>query len=243
MTDVYADLAALYMSTRRYDDAIRIYHKKINADPRSGASYVNLALSLMQMKRYEEATQALHKALEINPEYIQGHMYLATVYALMDSTEAQQREYEYVLNLIGSNEAKYRKEAQEIYYRLGMSNFLSKKYGTALDFFRKALRVRLDNSEIHLRIGQSIILGIDDTNEDDKRKRCEESTKEIRRAIDLEKNNVDAHLWLGHALIKCRFPGEDPLNKQKKEEAKAEFRKVLKLEPNNQEAKKALERL
>jgi tetratricopeptide (TPR) repeat protein len=243
MTDIFSDLANLYMSTKHYDEAIRMYNKKINADPHSGASYVNLALSLMQIKRYEEAAQALRKALEINPEYIQGHMYLATDYALMDSAEAQQREYEYVLNLIKSNPANYRKEAQEIYYRLGWMNFSSQKYGTALEFFRSALKSGLDNSDIHLRIGQSIILGRDDTNEDDKRRRCDESTKQFRRAIEMEPKNADAHFWLGTTLILCRFPGEAPLNKQKTDEAKSEFHKTLQIDPNHQGAKRALERL
>jgi tetratricopeptide (TPR) repeat protein len=243
MTDVYSDLAGLYMVTRQYNDAIRIYKKKVSVDPNSAASYVNLALSLIQLKRYDEAQQDLLKALELSPDYIQGYMYLATVYALMDSTEAQQREYEYVLNLIQSDEGKYRKDAQEVYYRLAWLNFSSQKYGIALEFFRKALKAGLDNSDIHLRIGQSIILGRDDTNEDDKRHRCDESTKQFHRAIELDPKNADAHFWLGTALILCRFPGEAPLNKEKTEEAKSEFHKTLQIDPNYKEAKKALERL
>jgi tetratricopeptide (TPR) repeat protein len=105
------------------------------------------------------------------------------------------------------------------------------------------LKQGLDNSDLHLRIGQSVLLGRDDTNEDDKRRRCDESIKQLRRAIEMDAKNADAHFWLGTALILCRFPGEAPLNKQKTEEAKSEFHKTLQLDPNHKDAKKALDRL
>lgn len=243
LVEAYGELGGLYMWLRRYDDAIRMYEKKIGANPKSIASYVNLGLSLLPLKRYEEAEAAFKRALKLSPEYIQGHIYLATVYALMDSAGLQQKEYEYALTLIGKDEAKHPKEAQEVYYRMGIFNFQAKKYLTAIDFFRKALKVGLENFEVHLRLGQCLILGKDNANEADSRAKCEEGISHLRFATNLEKNNAEGHLWLGRALILCRFPGEHEVNKQKTEEAKSEFRKVLQIEPNNQEAKKALELL
>jgi tetratricopeptide (TPR) repeat protein len=244
--DAYFSLGSIYMKKRDYEKASEMFEKRISCDTRtlSLPTYLNAAASYMQIKNYPRVRELLTRVIEVKPDFLQARLWLARYYTQVDSLDNAKAEYDEVLREIGSNTDKYKKEAAEAHYLLGMYWFRKQAYGSAVESFRKASGFGYEDPGLRLTWGQAVMQTLDRTGTpEDNAKKIEESIRLFRKVIDLDPTNAQGHLWLAQALIQSRVEGEDEKNKQLRDDACGELRKVLKTEPKNEDAKKAMERI
>lgn len=245
--DAYFNLGSIYMRKRDYERAGAMFDKRIECDPKSIslAAYLNGAASHMQTKNYPRTRELLVRAIEIKPDFLQARLWLARYYAQVDSLDNAKAEYDAVLDQIGTNTDKYKREAAEAHYLLGMYWFRKQAFGSSVESFRKASSLGYEDPSLRLTWGQAVLQTLDRTAPDqtENRRRIDDAIRLFRRVIDLDPANAQGHLWLGQGLIQARVEGEDAKNKVLQEEACSEFRKALKIDPRNEDAKKAMERI
>jgi tetratricopeptide (TPR) repeat protein len=244
--DAYFSLGSIYMKKRDYVKAAEMFDKRIDCDPKSIslAAYLNGAASHMQNKNFVRTRELLTKAIEVKPDFLQARLWLARYYTQVDSLDNARTEYDEVLRQIGTNTDKYKREAAEAHYLLGMYYFRKQQFGSAAESFRRASSFGYDDASLRLTWGQAILQTLDRLGDQDANDvKIAESIRHFRRVIDLEPGNAQGHLWLAQGLIQSRKEGNDQKNQEIKEEACNELRKALKYEPRNEDAKKAMERI
>ena len=244
--DAYFSLGAIYMKKRDYEMASAMFEKRISCDPKSLSlpTYLNAAASYMQTKNYPRVRELLTRVIEVKPDFLQARLWLARYYTQVDSLDNAKAEYDEVLKQIGSNTDKFKKEAAEAHYLLGMHYFRKQAFGSAVESFRRASGLGYEDPNLRLTWGQAVMQTLDRTgNAEENAVKIQESIRLFRKVIELDPNNAQGHLWLAQGLIQSRVEGEDEKNKQLRDDACGELRKVLKIEPKNEDAKKAMERI
>jgi tetratricopeptide (TPR) repeat protein len=237
----YFNLGFLYMKKQDYDQAAVMFEKRIACDPRSLSSYVNAAACYMQRKIFPRAGELLRKALELKPDFLQGRLWLARYFTYVDSLERAKEEYDKVLSDIGTNTAKYQKEAQEAQSMTGTVYFTQRRWAKAVESFRAAAALGYNNAGMELSWGQALLLMLDPKGDPaDNQAKKEEAVKHFKKSVDMEQRNPTGHVWLAQALIQSRIEGDDKRNRELTEEACGEYRKALKLDPRNEDAKKGI---
>lgn len=244
--DAYFSLGSIYMKKRDYEKAAAMFDKRIECDPKSIslAAYLNGAASHMQIKNYPRTRELLTKTIELKPDFLQARLWLARYYTQVDSLDNARAEYEEVLQQIGSNTDKYKREAAEAHYLLGMYYFRKQQFGSAAESFRRASVYGYEDASMQLTWGQAMLQTLDRTGDPEANAgKIQESIRHFRRTIDLEPGNAQGHLWLAQGLVQSRKEGDDKRNREIQEEACSELRKALKFEPRNEDAKKLMERI
>lgn len=244
--DAFFSLGAIYMKKRDYEMAGAMFEKRISCDPKtlSLPAYLNAAASHMQTKNFPRVRELLTRVIEVKPDFLQARLWLARYYTQVDSLDNSRAEYDEVLRQIGTNTDKYKKEAAEAHYLLGMYYFRKQSFGSSVESFRKSAGFGYEDPGLRLTWGQAVMQTLDRTgNPEDNARKIEESIRLFRKVIDLDPGNAQGHLWLAQALIQSRVEGDDEKNKQLRDDACGELRKVLKVEPRNEDAKKTMERI
>jgi tetratricopeptide (TPR) repeat protein len=244
--DAYFSLGSIYMKKKEYDKAAAMFDKRIACDPKSMslAAYLNDAASHMQTKNFPRVRELLVTAIEKRPDYLPARLWLARYYTQVDSLDFAKAEYDSVLKQIGPNVDKYKTEAGEAHYLLGMYYFRKQAFGQAVESFRRASSLGREDASLRLTQGQAVMQTLDPTGDPaDNDAKIQECIRLFRRTIELESGNAQAHLWLAQGLIRARKEGDDDVNRKLQEEACSELRKVLKLDPRNEDAKKTMERI
>ncbi len=244
--DAYFSLGAIYMKKRDYEKSAAMFEKRISCDTNSLSlpTYLNAAASYMQTKNYPRVRELLTRVIEVKPDFLQARLWLARYYTQVDSLDNAKAEYDEVLKQIGSNTDKFKKEAAEAHYLLGMYYFRKQAFGSAVESFRKASGLGYEDPNLRLTWGQAVMQTLDRTgNAADNAVKIQESIRLFRKVIELDPSNAQGHLWLAQGLIQSRVEGDDEKNRQLRDDACGELRKVLKIEPKNEDAKKAMERI
>jgi tetratricopeptide (TPR) repeat protein len=244
--DAFFSLGAIYMKKRDYEKAAGMFEKRISCDTNSLSlpTYLNAAASYMQTKNYPRVRELLTRVIEVKPDFLQARLWLARYYTQVDSLDNAKSEYDEVLKQIGTNTDKYKKEAGEAHYLLGMYYFRKQSFASAVESFRKASGFGYEDPGLRLTWGQAVMQTLDRTgNAEENAAKIQESIRLFRKVIELDPNNAQGHLWLAQGLIQSRVEGDDEKNKQLRDDACGELRKVLKIEPKNEDSKKAMERI
>jgi tetratricopeptide (TPR) repeat protein len=244
--DAYFSLGSIYMKKKDYEKAALMFDKRIACDPKSIsiAAYLNGAASHMQMKNFPRVRELLVTITEKRPDYLPGRLWLARYYTAVDSLDNAKAEYDSVLKQIGTNVDKYKKEAAEAHYLLGMYFFRKQQFASAVESFRRASTYGYEDLNWRLTWGQAVMQTLDPTGDvAENDRKIEECIRLFRRVTEQDPSNAQAHLWLAQGLIRQRKEGEDATNRKLQEEACVELRKVLKLDPRNDDAKKSMERI
>ncbi|MCK4585221.1 tetratricopeptide repeat protein, partial [candidate division WOR-3 bacterium] len=66
---VHNNVGIVYLSQKKYEEAIRVFKKAIQLDKNYAEAHYNLSFTLSQLGRYDEALEETKKALEIEPYY------------------------------------------------------------------------------------------------------------------------------------------------------------------------------
>jgi tetratricopeptide (TPR) repeat protein len=141
-----------------------------------------------------------------------------------ETAPAVRSEYDEVLKQIGTNTDKYKREAAEAHYLLGMYYFRKQQFGSAAESFRRSSSLGYEDASIRLTWGQAVLQTLDRLGDPEANAvKIQESIRHFRRVIDLEPGNAQGHLWLAQGLIQSRKEGDDKRNKEIQEEACGEL--------------------
>jgi len=77
VTDLYSDIAFSYYKSKKYNDALTYYSKKIAAGKPIVNDYVYLGLSYYQTKQFALADSTFKKVISVSPELILAHKWRA----------------------------------------------------------------------------------------------------------------------------------------------------------------------
>jgi len=107
LSNIVFDLGLAYYQVAKYDSSEGIFSKKIQLDSLAAGAYLNRALARIQLKKYQEAVSDLEKGVKLRPDHMQGHLWLAQVYAFLGMKQKAKEEFKKVLKLDPKNkEAK-----------------------------------------------------------------------------------------------------------------------------------------
>jgi|GEM_PF-1152894 len=244
--DIFSPLGSMLIKKQQYARASQMFEKKIACDSKSLSSYINAAMTYMQPDNLNlaRARELLVRSIELKSDFLQGRLWLARYYARVDSFDLAEAQYLEVLRLIGDQVDKNKNAYGEAQKLLGSLYMTKRQYVKAIDAFRKAQSVAMDDDNVHLSWGQAILQTLDPKEGDEEgRRKNAEALKHFRTCVEKNPGNVQGHFWLGECLVRSRIPGDDANNAKLKDEACGEWRKVLKLDPRNEDAKKGLERI
>ena len=164
-SDIAYSLGTLYMETKDYPSAIKMFEKKIELDTTSGyqfASHLNAAICLMQGKEYERARVHILKSLEYRPEYVGAWRALAEDYAQIDSSRAERDAYKKVLELAASGSVIDDKNKDAVLEAYRMEGFFllltDKKYTASCEMLKKAIAIDPKDCQSLLWLAQASAL-------------------------------------------------------------------------------------
>lgn len=84
VTDLYSDIAFAYYKSKKYNDALTYYLKKIAAGKPTINDYVYLGLSYYQTKQFALADSAFKKVISVSPDLILAHKWRAKSNSQLD---------------------------------------------------------------------------------------------------------------------------------------------------------------
>ncbi len=102
---------ALYRLAR-YDDAILMYQKSIDLDPRAG-TYYNMGLAYHDKQDYKNAINIYKKTINLYPDYYLSYYYLGIIYSTID----KHKDYNKAIRMFEKT-IKLRPERVEAYDKL-----------------------------------------------------------------------------------------------------------------------------
>ncbi|OLD66826.1 MAG: hypothetical protein AUI33_10585 [Ignavibacteria bacterium 13_1_40CM_2_61_4] len=164
--DIPYEFGTIYMQLHRWNDAVRMFDRKITCDTSSGyqfASHYNAAVSLLQLKDYNGASAHIKKSISYKPEYVQAWVTLAETYGLLGQTADEISTYKKVIELgnagnANEEEGKYNKQLTEAYRMIGVRLLIDAtkdknvetnkaKYKEAADYLKKAVQLNPKDCE------------------------------------------------------------------------------------------------
>lgn len=80
--DVLNSLGSIFLKSKRYKEAVELFHKAITIDPNYAYLYKGLGSALLNLERKDEAIKAYYQAIIIDPEYT--HAFNSLGNALLD---------------------------------------------------------------------------------------------------------------------------------------------------------------
>jgi serine/threonine-protein kinase len=167
----------------RLDDAVDVYRKGIDLDPKSAIARSNLAITLFDRGDVDEATAVMQKAVELDPKNVGLHRNLSFLKLRTQKLEEPVAKYRRMIELKPNSAADH--------WELGRALLRRGKSDEALESFRDA--VRLDGKHV----GQAIYSLADQLKA---RGDVDGALAWYRKAVELEPENVEANINLGVAL-------------------------------------------
>ncbi|TLY28393.1 MAG: tetratricopeptide repeat protein [Ignavibacteria bacterium] len=172
--DIPYEFGTIYMQLHRWNDAVRMFDRKIACDTSAGyqfASHYNAAVSMLQTKEYDGALAHIKKSISFKPEYVQAWVTLAETYDLLKQEAEEISAYKKVIELgIAGNadeeEGKYNKQLAEAYRMIGVRLLIGatkdtdlktnkSKYAASADYLKKALQLNPKDCEALLWAAQA----------------------------------------------------------------------------------------
>src|SRR5262245_26319012 len=94
------------MKKQDYANAVRMFDKKIDCDPRSLTAYLNSGISSLTLKDFPAAREKLTKVVSLKPDYYNGRLWLARYYTQVDSLDMAMQQYDEVLKQVADQPDK-----------------------------------------------------------------------------------------------------------------------------------------
>ncbi len=182
LSELYQEIASLYLGQRKFDQAILYYDKRISTDSSSYSSYVNRSLCYLQLQNYDSAKASLQQVLKIKDDYMPALTWLARTDQYMKDNEDAADVYTKILKVVAGNEDKNKAEVSEAYGFFGYNDLVKKKYKDAIVSLKSALSYAPDNAQYHLWLAQAYAFAGNKA----------EAGKEYRQVLTIDPNNADA---------------------------------------------------
>jgi len=177
--DIPYDFGTTYMKVKKYQEAIRMFDKKIACDTSAGyqfASHLNEAMSLMQLKNFRDAQVHIQKSIQYRPDNVQAWLVLAQDYGQLEMTDDEVSSYKKVIDLVtalseNADVSKYNSQMVESYRMVGVRYLIKatqlqkvgdeklpeakKTFAASVDFLKKALQYTPKDCQVMLWIAQA----------------------------------------------------------------------------------------
>ena len=173
-----------------YRDDVTLFNHVISLNPKAKNAHRNLSLGLNKAGRPEEALAAATIASEQRPDDARSYSLLGRILEDLQRMEEAEENYHRVLELNPHN--------REALKYLATSNFNRKRYGEALDLYRKLAEVEPGNAKTHNNIGATLFyLG-----------RPEAAVRSFKQALSLDPTLEGARTGLEEARKTLEQSGE-----------------------------------
>ena len=178
MASLYFDRAGYYRRSGDYDNAIAMYKKSIEFNPRDEKVHNNLGNVYRNMGLYGEAMEGYAEALKINPYLVEAYNNLGILYGNRGLHEEAIREYMLALE-INPNLAGVHNNLGNIYKRKGLYDKALKEYQEAVNLDRRFAKAYNNLGATLAEMG-----------------RLKEAERQFRRALGRKPNYEQAKLNL-----------------------------------------------
>jgi tetratricopeptide (TPR) repeat protein len=154
-TDLFSDLAVIYSKQKRYEDAIRMYQKKVSAGKAITNDYFRMGQAYYQLQQFGKADTAFEQITIQQPKLITGYVWRAKANSSLDAdlSKGQAKPfYEKVVEIGEADEAsanKYKKDLGEAYrYLYSYYNFTAKDKAQAQVWLEKLVNVYPEDQQL-----------------------------------------------------------------------------------------------
>ncbi|MGR3174409.1 MAG: tetratricopeptide repeat protein [Candidatus Scalindua sp.] len=216
-------LGGIYISSGRYEEAIKSYKKAIKINPDSTRVHSNLGYAYKNLGMHKEAIEACKQAIRIDPDFAEAHVNLGGDYGNLGMYKEAIKSFKQAIRIdpdyatahynlgLACSSIGMHKEAIEDYKQavmidpdfaeahvdLGLAYANLGKYKEAIDALKQAIRIKPDYAKAHYNLGvvHGNLLGM-----------YEEAIKSFKQAIMIKPDFVEAHYNLGviYASLKDR---------------------------------------
>jgi tetratricopeptide (TPR) repeat protein len=216
LAEAHMELASLYRSQDRVNDALAHYAAAVDVQPDSLEAHYNLANLLMASGQAAAAIEHYERALAINPRDVDTLTNLGAARLAEGRFEEAAARLEAAL-AIDPRSAK-------AHYNLANARLLQGQVPGAIEHYRQSIQLDPGNPDVHNNLGQAYLRG----------QQAPEAAAQFRQALALDGNHANARLNLARAL---EAQGNRP-------ESAAEYRRALGLfSPDSPQAQAIQERL
>jgi len=189
---------------KKNEEAIKIFKKLINLDPKNVDAHYNLANALVEIKNYEEAIINFKKAINLNSKYLPAYINLGNLFKEIKMLDDSVKIYMEGLN-INSNEPL-------LHYNLGNAFSEKGEFQKAINSYNNAIKLNPNNPEAYSNLG-TVYKNLG---------KLKDSFDAFSKAISINPKNFIAFSGLGLTLKKLKkFP-----------EAIQAFKEGIKINPN-----------
>lgn len=195
-----------------YEDAIKLYKKALEIDPKYVDAYNGWAYSLYEMNKLDSAISLYNISLGIDPAYSYTYYYLGLVFIKQD-------KFQEGFDLLDKS-IKLNPNDVDIYEDYGRALIKLKQYDKAIDILDKAINLDTRTFESHCLKGTAQY----------ELKNYEEAIKDFQFSINENPTFVDAYIGLGNSYYELG----------KFSEALSEYRKAAEISNENKEAYKKI---
>ncbi len=127
--------------TGKYDRAIRLFQKVVDADPDRADAHDGLATSYFMSKQFDQAIEHFLLLTRLTPQEGKPFINLGAVYN-------QIGEYKKATDVLRRGIQREPK-SQEAYYNLGIAHRKKKEFPMAINAYREAIRLKPEMAEAH----------------------------------------------------------------------------------------------
>ena len=193
-----------YYRARRYEEALAVYDRVIQMDPRDARAYSNKGNALRKLKRNKEALEAYERALTIEPRSAFVWISKGKIFYSSKRFDEALVAYNHALAINPNNPVIWASKGNVLY--------ALKRHHEALDAYDSALTITPDDASIWAAKGEVLY----------RQKRYREALEAYSRALAITPD--DASIWLakGNKLYKLK----------RYDEVLAAYERILAITPN-----------
>jgi len=129
-------LGAVFVLTRRAQEANEVLSRAVSVDPRSPEAYNTLGVALRDLQRYEAALHTYDRALALAPDYAEAHANRGVALRNLGRHAEAVQSYERALAL--------KPAFAEVHNNLGIALADLKRYPESMASYQRALEIRPD---------------------------------------------------------------------------------------------------
>ena len=192
LSGVYSELGIELFNAKHYNEAIKLFEKRLIHDPDNWSVHLNIGYANFQKKSYPHAVRCFKKVVTLKPNHAQAHFLLGACYRYLENigraksaflkavkldpknVEAQKQVgLSYLLESQDLRQEEMHKESQELASR-------------ASTFFRKAVSLKSRDVQARVWLAQAYAMS----------KQIDKAKETFRKVLNMDPENEDAQSGL-----------------------------------------------
>jgi tetratricopeptide (TPR) repeat protein len=208
----YYDLGHALFQKGQVEEAMALYEKAVEINPRFAKAHNNLGLALFQQGEIDEAMVHYRKALEINPDFAEARNNFGLALLQEKQPDEAMTQFQQSLEINPGN--------AEAHINLGIALAQEGRSDEAILHFQKAVEISPKNARAYNNLGIALF----------QKGQVDEAILNYEKALKINPDDIAAHTNFGRAL----------LQKGEADAAVIQFQEVLRLNPADDEAQNNL---